>query len=201
MSEFIVGLTGGIASGKTTVSDHFGALGVTIIDADIIARQVVAVGTPALKAIQDHFGNQAILDNGQLNREWLRNTIFAHNESKQWLNELMHPIIREEMLLQCRQASSIYCILSVPLLIENNLNALVDRILVVDVDPKVQLARAMIRDGSQQSIIEGIIHSQCDRQTRLAAAHNVIDNSKGLHQLNSQIAKLHEQYIQLARCS
>jgi dephospho-CoA kinase len=195
MSALVIGLTGGIASGKTTVSDIFAKLGVDIIDADIIARDVVALGTSALDAIANEFGKDILTESGELDRHKLRAIIFSDEHKKAWLNKLLHPLIRDQMLQQTASATSPYCILSVPLLVENKLTPLVDRTLVVDIEEATQLQRAMNRDNSQQVVIEGIMASQASREERVKAADDVITNDKDLAWLRSQVMDLHQIYL------
>ena len=134
MSKIIIGLTGGIGCGKTTVMKMFKQLNINYVDADIVAREVVAVGTAALNHITNHFGDNYLLPNGELNRALLRQRIFSNDNDKQWLNELLHPLIRTTMQTQLQQTQSSYALLVAPLLFENNLTKMVDRVLVVDVD-------------------------------------------------------------------
>jgi len=199
MSAFIVGLTGGIGSGKTTVSDQFKALGVNIIDADIIAREVVAPKSHALGEIAHHFGETFINQDGSLNRALLRTRIFSNEGDKQWLNSLLHPLIRQKILEQCKDAKSKYCILVAPLLIENNLLQLVDRVLVVDVSETIQLERTLQRDSSNEEELRSIINSQAKRKDRLAHANDIINNEgTDLSLLNENIKMLHHKYLTLA---
>jgi len=177
MNKFIVGLTGGIGSGKTTITNMFAALGIDIIDADIIARQVVQPQSKALAAIAQHFGTEFIHQNGELNRALLRSEIFSKPESKQWLNSLLHPIIRQTLLTEIASSQSRYCILVAPLLLENELDKLVNTVLVVDISQELQLSRTLARDSSSKEEIQAIINSQISRESRLAAADHVIDNS------------------------
>jgi len=197
MSALVIGLTGGIASGKTTVSDQFAALGIDVIDADIIAREVVEKGSPGLRAIVEKFGSDILNDEQALDRQKLRKLVFSDSERKDWLNALLHPLIREQMQVQTSKASSPYCILSVPLLIENKLNQSVDRTLVVDVDESTQLNRAIARDSSEQHIIEGIMASQASRAERLAAADDVISNNRDVPWLQTQVNDLHQMYLNI----
>ena len=200
MSEFTVGLTGGIGSGKTTVSNIFAELGIDIIDADIVAREVVEPGTEALNAIASYFGAEYINDQRQLDRSKLRSRIFSHPDDKNWLNNLLHPLIRQEMLKQLSAASSVYCILVAPLLLENNLNKLVDRVLVVDIDETSQVSRTVARDPSSSEEIKRIIASQMPRDQRLGFADDIIDNQHAdIDVIRQQVVALHEKYIKLCR--
>jgi dephospho-CoA kinase len=197
MSELVIGLTGGIASGKTTVSDQFARLGIDIIDADVIAREVVAKDSPGLKTIVDEFSEEILTPTLELDRQKLRRIVFTDNTKKEWLNALLHPLIRTQMALQTNDAKSPYCILSVPLLVENKLNKMVDRTLVVDIDAATQLKRAMARDSSEQAIIESIIASQATRSQRLAVADDIILNTKNHDWLNAQVEDLHQIYLNI----
>lgn len=195
MSNFIVGLTGGIGSGKSTVAIHFGRLGVAIIDADQVARDTVAPGTAALAAIQAHFGDNVMQSSGELDRQQLREWVFSDPAKKQWLNDLLHPLIRRDMLLQAQQAQSPYCIIEIPLLVENNLQPLVQRVLVVDCPEGMQVQRAVARDQSSTQQIEQIMGYQSSRATRLASADDVIDNSHSKSSLIEQVTALHARYL------
>lgn len=201
MSAFVVGLTGGIGSGKTAVSDAFAELGVDVVDADVIARDVVAPGSDGLNAIVSHFGPALLLADGSLDRSALRERVFHNPEEKNWLNNLLHPLIREGMTDAVSNARSRYCILAVPLLVENNLQHMVNRVLVVDCTESLQLQRATQRDGSNESTIRNIIASQANRQDRLAIADDVIDNSGTLDELKAQVKQLHLNYCHLADVS
>ncbi|WOI38492.1 dephospho-CoA kinase [Alteromonas sp. CI.11.F.A3] len=192
--KIVVGLTGGIGSGKSAATSQFAALGIDIIDADEVARDVVIPGSEGLVKITEHFGSDILLEDGTLNRAALRERVFNSSEEKQWLNQLLHPLIRKTMLQQIADATSHYCILSVPLLVEGNLTELCDRVIVVDCPESMQLERAMQRDGSTKQIIESIMASQATRKERLAAADDVIDNSKTLDFLNEQVLTLHSKY-------
>ncbi|GLX77784.1 dephospho-CoA kinase [Thalassotalea insulae] len=200
MADFIVGLTGGIGSGKTTISNLFAKLGVNIIDADVIARDVVKPGSPALTAITHHFGQQILQNNGQLNRGLLRAIIFKNQNEKAWLNQLMHPLIRTAITNALKECPGSYCILSAPLLFENKLNAITNRDLVIDVSPTTQIKRTTGRDDVDEQQVQAIIDSQMARSERLALADDVIDNeSSDLAQVKQKVAKLHQQYQTLAR--
>ncbi|MDO4627412.1 MAG: dephospho-CoA kinase [Pasteurellaceae bacterium] len=200
---YIVGLTGGIGSGKSTIADLFAQLGVSIVDADIVAREVVAKGSPLLKQIENHFGQQILLDNGELNRPKLREQIFNDPKQKQWLNALMHPAIREQMQKQLNQQITPYTLFVVPLLIENHLTPLCDRVLVIDVAPATQLHRASQRDNNKQELIKKIIQSQISRSERLSYADDIIQNdaelATNLPKLQQQVQQLHQRYLQFAQ--
>jgi len=195
MSDFIVGLTGGIGSGKTTVANLFSELGVNVIDADIISREVVEKGSPALQKIGKHFGSDFILDDGQLNRPLLRDKIFSDENDKLWLNNLLHPLIREQLLLQTKAASSPYCLLVAPLLIENNLMTLVNRILVVDVKESNQIARTTLRDNNSKEQVQAIMNSQVSRSIRRDYADDILNNdNQTLAELKIMVAQLNQKY-------
>ncbi|HDT6510267.1 TPA: dephospho-CoA kinase [Klebsiella aerogenes] len=195
---YTVALTGGIGSGKSTVADEFAHLGVTVIDADIIARQVVEPGTPALLAIAERFGPQMINDDGSLNRRRLRERIFAHSEDKAWLNALLHPLIQQETRRQMQASTSPYLLWVVPLLVENRLTDKADRILVVDVPKETQIERTIRRDGVSREHAEHILAAQATREQRLAAADDVIENMGSADAVASHVARLHEKYLMLA---
>ena len=199
---YIIGLTGGIGSGKSTVANLFSELGVPLIDADVVARQVVEKGSPLLAQIADHFGTQILTETGELNRSALRQIIFASETEKNWLNALLHPAIRHEMLRQLEQVAAPYVLWVVPLLIENQLTEFCDRVLVIDVAPEIQLERAAKRDQSKIEMIKNIMAAQVDRQTRLQFADDVIENNlplpENLTQLKQQVATLHQHYLALA---
>lgn len=200
---YIVGLTGGIGSGKSTVADLFAEQGVPVIDADTVARQVVEKGSPLLMKIVDHFGEHILLENGELNRSALREYIFQHPKEKAWLNALLHPAIRQEMLAQLYAQSSPYVLWVVPLLIENDLVSLCQRVLVVDVMPETQIKRSTLRDNSQAELIQQIMAAQVDRMTRLRYADDVINNDGDLTQtlsgLKQKVLELHQHYLVLAK--
>lgn len=196
--RYTVALTGGIGSGKSTVADAFSHLGVNVIDADVIARQVVEPGTSALLAIAARFGQQMINDDGTLNRRSLRERIFAHAEDKTWLNALLHPLIQQETRRQIQAASSPYVLWVVPLLVENNLVANADRVLVVDVAKETQIARTILRDRVSREHAERILAAQATREQRLAAADDVIENMGPPDAIASDVTRLHEKYLMLA---
>lgn len=200
---YIVGLTGGIGSGKSTVAQHFIDLGVTCIDADIVARDVVKCGEPALAAISEHFGSEILLADGSLDRRQLRDRIFANPAARAWLNDLLHPLIRQRMQQQCQQADGPYCILMVPLLFENNLQSLVQRTLVVDVDEETQIRRTMQRDNNSAQQVKAIIATQYSRQQRLELADDIIINNDDILPIerHNRVIELHHTYQLLAHQS
>ncbi|MNK36557.1 Dephospho-CoA kinase [compost metagenome] len=196
---YVVAITGGIGSGKTTVANQFAALGIEVVDADLIAREVVEPGTPALTAIASHFGPGILDEQGRLDRRALREWIFSDPAAKSWLNALLHPIIRSEMLRQCAAANSPYCLLVVPLLVENRLTELADRVLVIDVDEATQIERTCRRDGVSLEQAQAILASQASRSERLAMADDVLDNQSGTTEtIRERILALHETYLAFA---
>ncbi|MGL6464057.1 dephospho-CoA kinase [Aeromonas hydrophila] len=196
---YVVAITGGIGSGKTTVANQFAELGIEVVDADVIAREVVEPGTPALAAIAAHFGSDVITPDGQLDRRWLRERVFTDPQAKGWLNALLHPLIRTEMQRQCAAARSPYCLLVVPLLVENRLTALANRVLVIDVDEATQIERTCRRDGVSREQAQAILAAQASRAQRLAAADDVLDNQNGTPEaIKSRILALHETYLAFA---
>ncbi|RQM77392.1 dephospho-CoA kinase [Aeromonas jandaei] len=196
---YVVAITGGIGSGKTTVANQFAELGIDVVDADVIAREVVEPDTPALAAIADHFGPDVITPDGQLDRRRLRKRVFSVPSAKTWLNALLHPLIRSEMQRQCAAARSPYCLLVVPLLVENKLTGLANRVLVVDVDEATQIERTCRRDGVTPEQAKAIILAQASRSERLAAADDVIENGNGSEMaIKARILTLHETYLAFA---
>ena len=196
---YVVAITGGIGSGKTTVANQFAALGIEVVDADLIAREVVEPGTPALAAIASHFGPGILDEQGRLDRRALRERIFSDPAAKSWLNALLHPIIRSEMLRQCAAANSPYCLLVVPLLVENRLTELAERVLVIDVDEATQIERTCRRDGVNREQAQAILASQASRSERLAMADDVLDNQSGTTEtIRARILALHETYLAFA---
>lgn len=194
---YVVGLTGGIASGKTTVADLIAARGINLVDADIVAREVVAVGSDGLAQISQHFGRDILLADGSLNRPLLREKIFSNSADKKWLNELLHPMIRAELLAQLAASDSIYTLLVVPLLVENKLTSLCDHVLVVDVAEQIQIQRTMTRDNVSEQQAKAILQSQATREQRLAAADSVIINNDR-QQVITDVQSLHQKFLELA---
>ncbi len=195
---FVIGLTGGIASGKTTVANLFhDNFAIDLVDADLVAREVVEVGSAGLDTLTQHFGVGILQEDGSLNRSALRERIFANEDEKLWVNNLLHPMIRERMQAQLDASTSPYTLLVVPLLIENSLQGMADRILVVDVCEETQIYRTMTRDGVPESQARSILKAQVDRETRLLHADDVIDNNTDNAQLLPQVTELHQKYLAL----
>ncbi|RQM68229.1 dephospho-CoA kinase [Aeromonas enteropelogenes] len=196
---YVVAITGGIGSGKTTVANQFAELGIDVIDADVIAREVVEPGTPALAAIAAHFGPDVIASDGRLDRRQLRERVFSEPDAKAWLNALLHPLIRNEMQRKCAAARSPYCLLVVPLLVENRLAGLADRVLVIDVDEATQIARTCRRDGVSPEQAKAILAAQASRDERLAVADDILDNrAEDKMAIRTQILALHQTYLAFA---
>ncbi|WP_038173829.1 MULTISPECIES: dephospho-CoA kinase [Vibrio] len=196
----VIGLTGGIASGKTTVANLFHQqFGVEIVDADVIAREVVEPGSEGLAAIVEHFGASILTAQGTLDRTQLRELIFTQPAEKHWLNQLLHPMIRRQMLQQLKQVQTPYALLVIPLMVENNLQALADKVLVVDVEPEIQIERTMARDKVSREQAKSILASQASREQRLAIADYVIKNSTANQKLLPQITELHQKFLEMSR--
>jgi dephospho-CoA kinase len=193
--KFRVGLTGGIASGKTTVANLFAALGVPIIDTDLLAREVVAPGTPLLREVASRFGPKILAADGSLNRQALRSRIFADPEERKWLEALMHPAIRELTDAGCEAAPGAYSMVAIPLLVETAGKSRFDRALVVDCEPELQLARLQARDGVTRAEAMRTLAAQATRAERLAIADDVIHNDGDMAALRDQVEKLHRQYL------
>lgn len=199
MSTFIVGLTGGIGSGKTAASDWFAAQGIVVVDADVVSRQVVEPGTPALAAIGDHFGAGVLQPDGTLDRAALRRIVFDAPEERRWLEGLLHPLIAQEILRQLSAAASPYAMLVSPLLFETGQKAFVQRTLLIDVPESVQLARTAARDGVDEAQVRAIMAAQMSREDRRARADDVVVNDGPLDGLYAQLAPLHAAYLQRGR--
>jgi len=191
-------MTGGIGSGKTETANCFAALGIHTVDADIAARIVVAPGQPALAAIAAHFGAQ-ILDGQQLNRAALRRIVFADEDERRWLENLLHPLIGQEIERDLKTSKSPYAILVSPLLIEAGQTAYTDRVLVIDASEENQIDRTMARDDNRKSQVQAIMATQLPRTKRLTQADDIICNDGNKDSLARQVAKLHHLYLRLAR--
>jgi len=194
----IIGLTGGIGSGKTTVCNYFSSLSVPIIDADVAAREVVQPEKPGLTRIIALFGQEVLASNGALNRSKLRDKIFSDESSRKKLEAILHPLIRQQMDKKLSTLNAPYAILAIPLLLESKRREGIDRILVIDTEESQQIMRATQRDHKNESQIRVIIAAQCSRKDRLKAADDVIYNMGDLEQLSDQVTKMHNFYLKLA---
>lgn len=196
---FVIGLTGGIGSGKSTVANLFATHGIHIVDADLVARACVAPGSKALDAIAKRFGHQVLTSDGTLDRSQLRDRIFHHETDRAWLEDLLHQAIRQRMQAEIRQATSSYTMAVIPLLVENEVTEYIHRICVVDLDEALQRQRASQRDDCDEAMIQSIIDVQATRQERLALADDVIHNDKDMNHLTAQVNQLHQRYLDLAK--
>lgn len=195
---FVLGLTGGIGSGKSAVAACFKKYGIKVVDADIAARKVVEPGMPALQAIAEHFGEHVLQTDGTLDRAALRSIVFNDELQREWLEQLLHPAIGEWIASEIASATSAYVILESPLLLETEQRKATQRTLVVDVSKELQIERATARDDNSREQIEAIIAAQLPRKERLARADDVIDNSGSLADLESAVNTLHQQYLTIA---
>ncbi|MEX1196678.1 MAG: dephospho-CoA kinase [Pseudohongiellaceae bacterium] len=193
----IIGLTGGIGSGKSAATRRFAEHGVPVVDADVVSRQVVEAGTPALAAIAAHFGDQVLQADGRLNRPALREIIFHDPAEKHWLEALLHPLIRDEIIRQLQESDACYTILVSPLLLESGQDQLVDRVLVIDIPEALQRERTMARDDSSLETVQAIMDAQMSRSHRLSQASDVIVNDGDLAQLQEAVDQQHACYQRL----
>jgi dephospho-CoA kinase len=197
-APYRVGLTGGIASGKTTVTDLFAELGATIVDTDLLAREVVARGTPLLEEIAAHFGSGILDAERGLDRRKLRERVFADAAERRWLESRTHPAIRELTDSRCAAATGPYCVVAIPLLVETGGASRFDRVLVVDCDPELQVKRLMARDGLDRDAALRMLGAQVSRADRLAVADDVVHNDGDLSSLRDQVKVLHLEYVAAA---
>jgi dephospho-CoA kinase len=197
MKPWILGLTGGIGSGKSAVAELFAQQGVHTVDADHAARWVVEPGRPALERIVERFGPGVLQADGNLNRSALRELIFRDAEQRRWLEALLHPLIHEEIRDSLAQADSPYAILVSPLLIESGQHQMTGRILLVDTPEQLQLERTMRRDQVPEAQVQAIIKAQASRELRLQKAHDVLSNDRDLHWLQGEVERLHRFYLTL----
>lgn len=198
MSRFIVGLTGGIGSGKTAASDWFKGQGITIVDADVVAREVVEPGSIALEQIARHFGSAVLLEDGGLDRAALRRVVFDAPEERRWLEQLLHPLIAQEIVRQLAAADSPYTMLVSPLLFETGQKNFVTRTLLIDVPEDLQLARTAARDGVDTAQVKSIMAAQMSRDERRQRADDIVVNDAGLAELHAQLRSLHDAYLGIA---
>ncbi len=195
---FRVGLTGGIASGKSTAAKFFGALGVPILDSDQIARDVVEPGQPPLERLVERFGASILTADGHLDRPALRDIVFSDPRARADLEALTHPAIGAALEARSATAGGPYQILVIPLLVEKHLGSQVDRVLVVDCDETLQISRLRSRDGSTLEQVRSILDAQASRSTRLKAANDIITNEADMSAVQNQVATLHARYLALA---
>lgn len=195
-----IGLTGGIGSGKTAVSNFFSQLGIAVIDSDLIAHEITQNHSPLTEEIGKHFGEN-VVKNGVLNRSALSSIIFSDQKEKLWLEKLLHPRIIEKMLEAGKTATSPYCIFVIPLLIEGRYEDLVDRILVVDAPTELQIERIKMRNNKSEAQIRSMINAQSSREEKIAAAHDVILNDGSLEDLKKKVLFLHEKYLSISSLS
>lgn len=194
---YVVALTGGIGSGKSTVAGYFAALGVPIIDADIIARDLVKPHTPAYQAIVQQWGKDFLLPNGELNRPLLRQKIFNHPSDKIWLENLLHPLVREAIKRDIQQIQAPYCVVVIPLLAEHygHYQAMINEVIVIEVTPEQQLARTLARDPSSKELVEKIIASQCTSEQRRKIAQMLLLNQGDLASIEKKVFDLHTKLL------
>ncbi len=196
-TPWILGLTGGIGSGKSAAAEHFISLGVHVVDADHAARWVVEPGRPALAEIAEHFGPGVLQGNGQLDRAALRKLIFEVPEQRLWLEALLHPLIAEEIVEHLGKAQSPYAILVSPLLIESGQHSMTQRVLVIDAPEQLQIERTLQRDQTSEQQVQAILKAQSSRQDRVSHADDVVVNDRDLAWLHSEIERLHHFYLTL----
>lgn len=197
-ARLVVGLTGGIGSGKSAVTTEFERLGVPVVDADLVAREVVMPGSPGLREVVAAFGTDVLGADGMLDRKQLRLRVFDDDTQRKRLEAILHPKIRDRIRHKLEAITTPYCILCVPLLVERQGYENVDRILVIDCGEQLQITRVMARDDLTRSQVEAIMRTQATREQRLAMADDVIDNSRGLDALRAPIAKLHAKFTEIA---
>lgn len=194
----VIGLTGGIGSGKSVVAQLFADLSVPIIDTDLIAREITQVKQAAFNKIVEHFGHDILLANGTINRAALRKIVFANAKERHWLENLLHPLIQEQVSIQIEKSTAPYCIVVIPLLLEVEFYTSINRVLVVDAPTDIQIKRVMARDHISQSEVEAILKTQASREARSARAQDIINNEGDLSELLPQVEKLHEKYLLLS---
>ena len=197
--QFVVGITGGIGSGKSAVTDYLEIKGITVVDADKVARVVVEPGTSGLAAIAEHFGRDILLPDGTLDRAALRKIVFDNPDEREVLEGITHPRIREEIARQLSEAGSPYVVLASPLLLESGQSSFADYVVVVDVPESVQLSRTMTRDDNSEQLVKSIMAVQLDRETRLARSDTSISNEGTLEELHTRVDALHTDLLRRAQ--
>lgn len=197
IKPWILGLTGGIGSGKSAAAQHFIDLGVHLVDADNAARWVVEPGRPALAQIAEHFGAGVVQPNGQLDRSALRGLIFQNPEQRRWLEALLHPLIGQEIISYLARAESPYAILVSPLLVESGQYKMTQRVLVIDSPERLQIQRTMLRDSTSEEQVKAILSVQANRELRLSHADDVLVNDQDPAWLKSEVQRLHQFYLTL----
>ena len=197
--QLVVGITGGIGSGKSAVTDYLEIKGITVVDADKVARVVVEPGTSGLAAIAEHFGHDILLPDGTLNRAALRKIVFDNPDERKVLEGITHPLIREEIARQLSEAGSPYVVLASPLLLESGQSSFADYVVVVDVPESVQLSRTMTRDNNSKQLVKSIMAVQLDRETRLVRADTSISNEGTLEELHTRVDTLHADLLSRAQ--
>ena len=193
--RYVVGITGGIGSGKSAVTDYLETKGITVVDADKVARVVVEPGTSGLAAIAEHFGSDILLPDGGLDRAALRKVVFDNADERKVLEGITHPRIREEIARQLSEATSPYVVLASPLLLESGQNSFANYVVVVDVPESVQVSRTMARDDNSEQLVKSIMAAQLDRETRLSRADTSISNDGSLDELYARVDDLHDDLL------
>ena len=195
----LIGLTGGIGSGKTAAANHFEVLGIDVVDADLASRAVVNPGQPALESIADHFGKGIIAADGNLDRAQLRKLVFAEESERKWLQRLLHPLISEYLAQQIRASTSSYCLLVNPLLLESGQSQWCKKVIVVDTAVETQIQRTMSRDDNNREQVQSIVNAQMSREDRLSAADFVLINDQSIRELNSRVENIHQELVTLCQ--
>lgn len=195
---WVLGLTGGIGSGKSAAADRLAELGMEVVDADLASRWVVEPGQPALAALAEHFGDSILLATGNLDRAALRTRIFADSAQRVWVEQLLHPLIAKEIAQRLDAARSAYAVFVSPLMVESGQYRLADRLLVIDAPRELQVARTLRRDGTSQAQVEAILAAQATREARCALADDIILNDASLEALHAEVDRLHTVYLSLA---
>lgn len=196
---FAVGLTGNIASGKTLAAKIFSSFGIDVFNADAISRELTTPGSPALKTIAEHYGSTIVLENGELNRKLLRDIIFSKPKERQWLEDILHPLIRAELAQRVKLSTTPYCVVEIPLLLNKKNYPYLNKILVITAPHHLQISRVMERDNCTQEQAQAILAAQPDDNARMEYADDLIMNSEGIDSLKRQLERLHQQYLRLAQ--